>query len=158
MASPKPRPAALKLVEGRGAGRDSGGRKVKTPPTFRRVAPVPPEWLSAKAQAEWDRVLPELTRLDLTKDLDAAALAAYCTTWAMYADVVGLVEEQGYTVTNCGKDGYEQHAPNPNVATAIKLGAQLRAWCAEFGLTPSAESKLAKPEVDDGDKAANPFA
>lgn len=47
-----PKPARLKLVEGRSPGRDSGGRKVPEPPKFIRQAPDAPDWLDAEALAE----------------------------------------------------------------------------------------------------------
>ena len=58
-------PAALKLIGGRGNGRDSGGRVVNPGPAFRRLPPKPPTWLSREAAAEWKRVVPGLQRLDL---------------------------------------------------------------------------------------------
>ena len=71
-------PAALKLIKGQRAGRDSGGREVNPGPAFKRVPPNPPSWLSREAAAEWKRVAPGLSRLDLLKPEDRAALAAYC--------------------------------------------------------------------------------
>lgn len=62
-----PKPARLKLVEGRSPGRDSGGRKVPESPKFIRQAPDAPDWLDAEALAEWRRVAPTLERLDLLK-------------------------------------------------------------------------------------------
>src|SRR5699024_2659886 len=86
MASPKPKPANLKLIEGRGQGRDSGGRKVKPPPPFKRLPPEAPEWLPAEARAEWERVVPELARLELAKPVDRASLTAYVLTWQRIVD------------------------------------------------------------------------
>ncbi|CFJ64825.1 phiRv1 phage protein [Mycobacterium tuberculosis] len=75
-----PKPARLKLVEGRSPGRDSGGRKVPESPKFIRQAPDAPDWLDAEALAEWRRVAPTLERLDLLKPEDRALLSAYCET------------------------------------------------------------------------------
>lgn len=71
-----PKPARLKLVEGRSPGRDSGGRKVPESPKFIRQAPDAPDWLDAEALAEWRRVAPTLERLDLLKPEDRALLSA----------------------------------------------------------------------------------
>lgn len=158
MPGPAARPAKLKLIEGRGSGRDSGGRKVPTPPAFKRLPPTPPDWLDGVALAEWNRVLPELTRLELTKELDAGLLAAYCRTWSLFVDACRDVDERGITIVNTGSNGFEQHAANPAVAVQLKAIAQLNALAAKFGFTPSDEMKLAKPaEVPSGDEA-NPFA
>lgn len=145
-------PANLRLLKGRGNGTDSGGRKVAPTPKFRRVAPEAPEWLSPEAKAEWDRVLPELMRLELVKAEDRAALAAYCETWATFKDAVETVQREGLTIE--AKQGTLAH---PAVAIARNTGKELRAWAGQFGLTPSAEGSLQVGEVSDGDEG-NPFA
>lgn len=154
-----PAPAALRLVKGRGNGTDSGGRKVAPPPAFRRLPPEPPEWLGPLARAEWDHVVPELTRLQLLKPIDAVGLATYCEMVELFITATRDVQENGLTVTNRSvrKDGTEATWVTANPAVAVQRNAQaaIRGWCAEFGLTPAAESKLVKPEADDGDE--NPF-
>jgi P27 family predicted phage terminase small subunit len=151
MASPKRKPATLKLVEGRGNGRDSGGRKVSAPPLFKRIPPTAPDFLDGEARALWERVVPELARLDLVKPIDAEALAAYCLTWQRLVDAQAIIAAEGLLATN--SQGRVRH---PAVAVVEAASKDLRAWAAEFGLTPSAESKLKAPEAPDGD--ANPFA
>jgi phage terminase small subunit len=78
---PARKPRELFLLNGRGDGRDSAGRKVPVSPKFIRQAPQPPSWLSREAKAEWRRVTPQLERLDLVNQEDRATLAAYCETW-----------------------------------------------------------------------------
>jgi P27 family predicted phage terminase small subunit len=155
MPSPKPRPAHLKIVEGRAPGRDSGGRKVTEPPSFVRLPPTAPDWLPAEARAEWDRVVPELQRLQLLKPPDAAALAAYCMAWARFVEACRIVEEQGM-VLHDDKLGRSQR--HPALLTAEAASKELRAWCGEFGLTPSAEARLATKGDDGGGEGENPFA
>jgi len=142
----------LKLVEGRSPGRDSGGRKVKEPPSFDRGTPEPPDWLSREARAEWDRIVPELVRLHITKPIDRAALAAYCETWARFVSAQEAIKIDGLAVI--GSQG--QPVKNPAVAIAEAAGKEIRAWAGEFGLTPSAEASLATAKGEDDDKA-NPF-
>ena len=69
MAGTSPRPAALKLLNGRSPGTDSGGRKVAPPAAFARVAPDP------------------LTRMKLIKEIDRGSLAAYCESWARFVEI-----------------------------------------------------------------------
>ncbi|MBW0270769.1 terminase [Nocardia sp. MH4] len=161
MAAPVQRPANLRLLGGRAEGRDSGGRVVTPPPAFRRIPPRPPTWLSREAAAEWKRVVPGLSRLDLLKEEDRAALTAYCETWATYVAAIRDVRKNGLVVENRStrKDGTEAtwSTKNPAVAVAETAAKQLRAWCHEFGLTPSAEARLGRDgggdEPDD-----DPFA
>jgi P27 family predicted phage terminase small subunit len=181
MASPKPRPVKLKLLEGRGHGRDSGGRKVPEVPLFKRLPPEAPEWLPDEARAEWDRVVPELARLELTKPVDRAALTAYVLTWQRLVDATKLIAEHqefGYVVKDgvaksgdgesddSGResviermDGYGLLGVNsqgivraPWVAVVEAASKDLRAWCSEFGFTPSAEAKLSVQEAEHGEE------
>lgn len=175
MAAPKPRPATLKLIEGRGHGRDSGGRKVTPPPAFKRLPPEAPEWLPAEAAAEWERVVPELARLELAKPVDRASLTAYCLTWQRLVDAQRLVAENrivqveairntdGDVVDAVTLDGYGLLGKNsqgitraPWVAIVEAASKELRAWAAEFGFTPSAEGKLGPREASDDEE--DPFA
>ncbi len=132
------RPAALKLLNGRTADTDSGGRKVAPPPAFARSAPEPPEWLTGEAAAEWKRIVPELARLRLISTVSRGTLAAYCASWAQY---VAAYErwERG-------------HCSDKSL---IDAGTALRQWAREFGLTPSSETGLHPPELPDAD---DPFS
>lgn len=175
MASPKPKPVHLKLIEGRGNGRDSGGRKVAEAPKFKRLPPVAPEWLPDEAAAEWARVVPELSRLELLKPVDRASLTAYCLTWQRLVDAQKLATEhqivQAEAIRNgdgvitdvVTLNGYGLLAKNsqglvraPWIAVMEAASKDLRAWAAEFGFTPSAESNLGVKES--GDDAEDPFA
>lgn len=170
MASPVARPAALKLIEGRGRGRDSGGRKVAEVPKFRRLPPTAPEWLPAEAAAEWERVVPELARLELLKPVDRAALTAYCLTWQRLVDAQKLADTYNTIVTTSADgeatsvEGYGLLATNsqgivraPWIAIQEAASKELRAWAAEFGFTPSAESKIGAAK-ESGNDEDDPFA
>lgn len=175
MASPKPKPAHLKLIEGRGNGRDSGGRKVADAPKFRRLPPEAPDWLPDEARAEWERVVPELSRIELLKPIDRAALTAYCLTWQRLVDAQKLITENqiveveaikndaGEVVDVVTLNGHGLLGKNsqgitraPWIAIIEAASKDLRAWAAEFGLTPSAENKLSVQEAGDGEE--DPFA
>lgn len=151
-----PKPARLKLVEGRSPGRDSGGRKVPESPKFIRQgqAPDAPDWLDAEALAEWRRVAPTLERLDLLKPEDRALLSAYCETWSVYVAAVQRVRAEGLTITS-PKSGVVHRNPAVTVAETARM--HLLRLASEFGLTPAAEQRLAVAPGDDGD-GLNPFA
>ena len=172
MPSPKAKPPALKLIEGRGNGRDSGGRKIAEAPKFRRIPPTAPDWLPDEAAAEWERIVPELSRLELLKPVDRASLTAYCLTWQRLVDAQKLVtDHQYFEVTRETRDGPETDRVNghgllgtnsqgvtraPWIAIIEAASKELRAWAGEFGFTPSAENKLTVQGADDGEN--DPFA
>lgn len=145
-------PAKLKLISGRAPGRDSGGRRVESGPAFKRVPPRAPTWLSTEARAEWRRVIPELSRLDLVKEQDRAALAAYCEAWATFVSATRIVQAEGLVIE--ARQGKLAH---PCVAIARNAGREMRSWAAHFGLTPSTEQALARGGGGDGGED-NPFA
>jgi P27 family predicted phage terminase small subunit len=156
----KTRPAKLKLVEGRGPGVDSGGRKVPVPPNFVRIPPDRPAHLSPIAVQLWDRIVAELPKLGLLKDLDGPSLEMLCETYARWREAIdmrmamaktapatrGIIAKnsQGFTVA-------------PWVAAETQASKEFRSWCAEYGLTPSAEMHLAGPGSEQ-DPENNPFA
>jgi P27 family predicted phage terminase small subunit len=155
MAAPTRRPAGLRLLNGRGEGRDSGGRVVTPPPPFKRHAAAPPTWLCREAAAEWRRVVPGLERLEVLKPEDRAALTVYCETWARFVAAVRQYRAEGMVVTNPDSGRQHQH---PAVSIATAAASQLRAFAAEFGLTPAAEHRLNAANLAAGDDENNPFS
>src|SRR5437762_3114381 len=96
-----------------------------------------------------------MQRLQLLKPIDGAALAAYCMAWCRFVEASAIVAVEGM-VLHDDKQGRAQR--HPALLTAEAASKELRAWAAEFGLTPSAEARLASAKGDDGDQADNPFA
>jgi P27 family predicted phage terminase small subunit len=139
---PAPEPVGLKILKGIGGGRDQAGAPIPVPPAFDRGAPEPPAWLEAEALKVWTRVAPSLDRLDLLKDEDREAFAAYCTAWARFVDAVGTYQAEGLTIAMPPSGRVVAH---PAVRVAESAGRDLLRFAQEFGLTPSAEINLAKP-------------
>jgi P27 family predicted phage terminase small subunit len=151
MAGRRPQPAGLRLLNARAPGRDSGGRRVAPPPPFKRLPPEAPRVLTGEALAEWERVVPELARLELTKPVDAAALTMYCLTWQRALDAQALIDAEGLLATTTG--GVARH---PAVAILAAASRELRQWCVEFGFTPASESKVSKESAEPASEL-NPF-
>lgn len=137
-------PAALKLLNGRGNGKDSAGREINLGPKFVRSAPEPPTWLGREAKAEWKRVVPELERLKLLSRVTRSSLVAYCETWETFMVATQVVHEEGLTIE--AKQGRLAH---PAVGIQRASGAELRRWATEYGLTPASEQKV-KPQEESG--------
>jgi P27 family predicted phage terminase small subunit len=151
---PAAKPPALKVISGRGNGKDCAGRQIPAVPKFDREAPEPPEWLDGEALAEWHRIVPALECLDLLKIADRSMLATYCETWARYVDAVVEYKAHGLTLINpdSGRIG-----KNPAVAIAEAAASQLRSFANDFGLSPAAERNLATAPKSD-DNSEDPFA
>lgn len=151
-AGRKPQPAALKLLKGQGDGKDSGGRAVPVPPKFKRQAPEKPEGMSPAAAEVWDEIVEALEDVDVLKEVDGPALLMACETYARWVTARDMRIARGITAATSQGTGVA-----PWVRVEESAAKDFRAWCAEFGLTPSAEMKIAK-DVGDGPEDTNPFS
>ena len=144
----KPKPTALKLVDG-----NPGKRAInRSEPKPAEGAPTCPSWLPVEAKAEWKRVVPELERIGVLTKVDRGALAAYCQAWATLKaaeaeiaehGIVTLEQERVFEDPDAGTFViYVRSAPNPAVKMAKDAAQTVRLFCAEFGLTPSARSRM----------------
>ena len=84
MAGRKPKPTALKRLEG-----NPGKRKLNT------KEPVPgkgmsecPAWLLPEARAEWKRICGKLSEMGVLTEIDMAAFAAYCQSFARWKEKI----------------------------------------------------------------------
>lgn len=156
-AGRRPKPAALKLLNGRGPGKDSAGREINMGPGYVRTAPDAPDFLDDESRAEWDRVVPELQRLGLLTRVARASLVAYCENWSIYVAATREVHEFGLTrektIERRGGDVVTEYVANPAVAIQRQAGMELRRWAIEYGLTPASEQKVKAPDADQGDDA-----
>jgi P27 family predicted phage terminase small subunit len=136
MRGRKPTPTKLKLLRG-----NPGKRKLPREPEPQSMIPDCPPHLDALARAEWQRIVPELAALNLLTGLDRAALAAYCQAWSRWIAAEQQLQAQGAVIL--APSGYP--IQNPQLAIANKALAQLRAFAAEFGLSPASRSRVAAP-------------
>jgi len=148
-AVPATKPAVLKLLNGRGPGKDAAGRPVNEGPKYVRDAPNPPTWLGREAKAEWRRVVPELERLKMLSRVTRASLTAYCETWATFVTATGILHREGLMIVSATR-GPIAH---PAVAMQRAASAELRRWAIEYGLTPASEQKVRIDEPDSDDDA-----
>ena len=155
----KPKPTALKLIEG-----NKGKRSLpKKEAVIALCEPTPPAFLCDDAKVEWGRVCSALFSAGLMTELDRAALSAYCAAYGRWAQAERAIN------TMAGKDGInaalliktkEGNAiQNPLVGIANKARADVVRFAAEFGMTPSARTRVtATPDDNEQEnKAARYF-
>jgi P27 family predicted phage terminase small subunit len=101
------------------------------------------------AKREWKRIVPELEALGLLTCVDGAALEGYCQSYARWVEAEQFMIKHGTIFKT--PNGYIQQVPQ--VAIAQKYLNVVKAFCAEFGLTPSSRSRLTienkKDDIDD---------
>lgn len=130
---PAPSPTALRVLKG-----DRPYRINRDEPRPRDEPPERPPWLSARAAAEWDRVLPDLLAMGTAKRVDSSALAAYCEAVALMSTIAEVVAKTGPLLV--GRDGNAHK--NPAVAQLRDAMAAVRLLAREFGFTPSSRQPL----------------
>jgi P27 family predicted phage terminase small subunit len=62
------------------------------------AAPPLPRTLKGEARAEWQRVVPVLLRAGVLSTVDRAVLIRYCTVWADWVELDGLLQASGKLV------------------------------------------------------------
>jgi P27 family predicted phage terminase small subunit len=153
--SRRPKPTHLKLVQG-----NPGRRPLnQNEPQPRRKMPSPPPELNDDAKREWRRVAKDLHSLGLLTWIDRAAMSAYCQAYGRWIVAERAVSEMakrdllthGLMIKTTNGNAVQ----NPLIGTANKAMHAMMRYASEFGMTPSARSRLSSPT---GADKTNPFA
>lgn len=147
MASPRPKPTALKLIEG-----NPGKRPInKNEPMPDKALLICPYWLKSDKVAynEWNRIVPELYKLGLLTTVDQAALELYCSQYSIYRQALKDISNEGSLTTSNIRNGEKAL---PQVAIAREAAKTIKALCVEFGLTPSSRSRISIPGENPDDE------
>ena len=130
----KPKPTAIKELEG-----NPGKRPLnKNEPKPDKKAPRCPAWLEEEAKKEWKRTGTMLEQLGLLTEMDMAAFAGYCQAYARWKEAEEFITQHGTMIRT--PNGYLQQVPQVSIAqTNLKI---MLKFCEQFGLTPSARSRM----------------
>lgn len=158
-AGRKPTPTALKLVKG-----NPGKRALpKAEAVVALSEPTPPAFLCDDAKVEWGRVCSALYSAGLMTELDRAALAAYCAAYGRWAQAERAINRMAakdeLNAALMIKTTSGNAIQNPLVGIANKAKADMVRYAAEFGMTPSARSRVTATPDDQKqeDRAARYF-
>ena len=157
----KPKPTRLKLLEGnpgrRPLPKDEPAPKAKIPPC--------PKHLGKVGRKEWRRVTKELATLGLLTGLDRATLASYCKAWERWIEAETALEADSMTVEMDGKTvqmaglvivtDKGNMVQSPFVGIANKAMELMNKAAAEFGMTPSARTRVSTRLAGGGDALDN---
>lgn len=130
----KPKPTALKVLEG-----NPGKRPLNTDePKPKKKAPKCPSWLEPVAKKEWKRMSKTLEQIGVLTQVDGAAFAGYCQAYARWREAEEFLTKHGTIFKT--PSGYIQQVPQVSIAqTYLKI---MKDFCSEFGLTPSARTRI----------------
>ena len=139
----KPKPTALKILEGNPGKRPINGSE-----------PVPPKgglkcptWLLPEAKKEWKRLAASLEAMGVLTMVDLTAFAGYCQAYARWKEAEEFISRHGTIVKT--PSGYWQQVPQVSIAqTYLKI---MHKFCEQFGLTPSARSRIIAEKASEND-------
>lgn len=106
--------------------------------------PEIPWWLDYQARKEWKRICPELHRLGLLTKIDRTGLIGYCMVYSRWLRAERELLK-GFTYQYVDKGFQKKRTNKPEVIIARDALNQVRAFCVEFGLTPSARARMLTP-------------
>ena len=142
MRGRKPTPTHLKLVRGNPGKRPLNASE----PVPQLTLPSPPAELCPDARVEWERVAGELHRIGILSSIDRAPLAAYCQAYGRWIvaerAIAKMAERDQMTEGLMIKTTNGNAVQNPLVGTANKAMGDMVRYAAEFGMTPSARSRV----------------
>ncbi len=136
---PPPQPTHLRLMRGNPGKRSINKREPR--PKLRN--PSCPAWLRPEVKAIWRRTVDTLKEMGILTRVDRDALTAYCQTYARWKAAEQFVETHGevYPVRD-EKGNVRCMKQYPQVRTALQLLQVLRCYQQEFGMTPSARTRV----------------
>jgi P27 family predicted phage terminase small subunit len=133
-------PTGLKRLRG-----NPGRRPLpKGEPEFAPMTTLEPlSFLSVEAKAEWTRLAKPLTLQGILTMADVAAFACYCESWATFKRATEELSVAGDIVST--RDGMR---PSPYHRIRNAAFDHLKTFACQFGLTPSARTKIVAPATD----------
>lgn len=143
---PKAKPSELKLLQGtyRSDRAPDNEPKPKTPSAI----PDPPAHMDAVGKKEWKRLAPELFRLGLLTIADLVAFETYCLSYGrLVAAHKSLRKAKTMFHEYTNKAGATNFVARPEIAVIQKESLVIKAFCAEFGLSPSARTRMEAPTI-----------
>jgi len=140
MKGRKPVPTRLKLVRGNPGKRAPSKNEPK--PTGNAACP---SWLDGYARSTWERMSKELRAIGLLTKVDRDAFACYCLAVERLKDATKILADEGLVIQT--EKGQVAH---PACLITNKAAAEIKAFAAEFGLTPSARCRIdVGPKAED---------
>ena len=130
----KPKPTALKVLEGNPGKRPLNDREPVPPKATLKC----PAWLLPDAKKEWKRLAPALEAMGVLTMADLTAFAGYCQAYARWREAEDFITQHGSIFKT--PSGYVQQVPQVSIAQQnLKI---MQSFCSEFGLTPATRARI----------------
>jgi len=137
-AGRKPHPTHLKVIKG-----NPGRRPLnEDEPEVTSGIPKVPRDLSDRAKKEWKLLAKLLDDMGVLTVGDGYALGRMCEIYVTIIECQEVIEEQGRTVESVTQTGSICVKGRPEVGMLSTAEKQFQSYLQDFGLTPSARSRL----------------
>lgn len=108
----------------------------------------PPTWLiDANAKKEWNRIIKELTKIEVVGNLDYVNLACYCNAYANYIKVTKQLKKETYCIERETRTG-TIIVKNPLIDIQTNYATEMRKFAGLCGMTIDSRLKAAVQKVD----------
>lgn len=105
--------------------------------------PTAPDYLGEFGIKEWNRTGPLLVKAKMLTESDLPAFQAYCMNIDLLIQAQLDIQSNGMQVM-----GHRGWVRNPAIAAFGQASTAIRGFVAEFGLSPSARSRIRIPKDD----------
>ncbi|MPZ66178.1 MAG: phage terminase small subunit P27 family [Pseudonocardiaceae bacterium] len=144
-----PQPTALRLIK----GDHHKSRFNSDEPIPRGLPPVCPDDVSDNVREIWDYTVAEMEVMGIAYAADRDALRAYAEAVVTHQRACAVLKQSSILV----KGRHGNMIRNPALQVQRDSAATIRAFAQEFGLTPSARTRIEAGGVtEDGEQ--NPFS
>jgi len=140
----KAKPAAVRLLEGRAPGCDSGGRKVPIPPRPVLVPPSMPRGLPPAVRRQWRGVVKDLVERDQPMP-PPEVLLSHCLCLVRQRETVAALEHEPAGTTTWRR----------LISVEAEIGKRIAAFSSEFSAPAARDTRT--PGRSGTDDKPNPF-
>jgi P27 family predicted phage terminase small subunit len=115
-------------------------------PTLKVMFKLPPapDYFGQYAKKEYERTGPLLVEAKMLTESDLPAFHAYCMNIELMINAQLDIKDNGMTII-----GHRGRVRNPAIAAFGQASTAIRGFVSEFGLSPSARSRIRIPKDDE---------
>jgi P27 family predicted phage terminase small subunit len=138
MAGRKPTPTAIRELRGNPGKRAMPANE----PTVEPSMPLYPSYFTDDQRDAWNDLAERLFGMKVLTEGDSTALELLVVAYAEWRYAMATVEEEGSVYTTTTESGDKMYRARPEVAIASDAWRRISSMLREFGLTPSARTKV----------------
>ena len=134
------------------AGRPGRRKALGVIPDLHQPLGGPPDFLLPLARQEWDHVMQQLGATGLLQEVDRAALAAHCMSYARWQEAEAILARDGVIIeepvmNSRGELKGHRMVKHPAVGIAKDALTSMRSFAGLFGLDPTNRARMVIPRA-----------